>query len=329
MAASCDTTPAKSRDHRRTGTHGPAAPGWGASPRRCRTHVDDMRRELRATAPCRRPRSSGRGRLRPGPGSPHGPGRRSHGPVAPDDRRHPGSAARSRAAATSTLTSTRTERSAARPPVAHGPASPARRARAPARNPDRPGRSGVAVADHPLAGGERRLERPGPRARPGRPPSAAPRPAATALVRPGVSRMRRKAAPTGVAPGSKVRRAPSASARARAWVDLPQPSMPSSAIRRPRAGISERFGRRSLLRRGGLLGGPGLLGRAFFPAFLPGLLGRAFLLGPRLLGRLRPSCASRARRPGARRAARTPARCRWTPPTSPLRRLALVVPSVT
>src|SRR3546814_7120582 len=44
---------------------------------------------------------------------------------------------------------------------------------------------------------------------------------------------RRSSTPSGVSPGSKVSKAPSRSARRRAWVDLPLPSPPSKAIRRP------------------------------------------------------------------------------------------------
>src|SRR6202451_3406718 len=94
----------------------------------------------------------------------------------------------------------------------------------------------------------------------------------------GARRIWRNRDPTGVAPGSKVSRAARTSASARAWVDLPQPSMPSSAMRRPRAGISERFGRRSLLGAGGLLRRPALLGRGL-------LLGRRRLPGCLLLTR--------------------------------------------
>src|ERR1700689_4367538 len=100
----------------------------------------------------------------------------------------------------------------------------------------------------------------------------------------GDKRSWRSAAPSGVAPGSWVRRAPSAVARARAWVVLPEPSFPSSASRRPDTGTSERFERDGplggrLLGRRRLLGARGLLGR------LLGCAGR--LLGPgRLLGHL-------------------------------------------
>ena len=96
------------------------------------------------------------------------------------------------------------------------------------------GRGREPVGHHPGPGIEGRRRPPRRRAGPGRPPSAAPRPAR----RPGADRGRAAAGagpiPNRVAPGSKVRTAPSRSASSRAWVDLPQPSIPSSAIRRPR-----------------------------------------------------------------------------------------------
>ena len=106
-----------------------------------------------------------------------------------------------------------------------------------------------------------------------------------------------------MSPGSKVSSAPSASARIRAWVDLPQPSTPSKAISRPRWSRPGRhlsivraqespvvldglrLGSGAARLGGGLLLGGRLLGRGL-------LLGRrAFLAGAFFLVAFRARCA--------------------------------------
>ena len=241
-------------------------------------------------------------------------------------------------AATATGTSTSTVRSGRSPPVAHSTSVAARPGRAPVRSPGRPASRREPVGDHPAALRRGPGRSPRPRAGPGRPPSAAPRPArspaAVTVEEQGPQRR-----PSRVAPGSKVKTAPSRSARRRAWVVLPQPSMPSRAMRRPRRA----FGHPGLLVLGRSTGatgsGRGLLApRAFFAARLlgRGLLGRcllrprpswpaAFLAGAFLAAFLR------VEGPAARRSARS-SEARSTvrlSTSSPRRSEALVVPSVT
>ena len=136
-----------------------------------------------------------------------------------------------------------------------------------------------------------------------------------------------------MAPGSWVRRAASASASARAWVDLPHPSMPSSAMRRPRAGTSEGFGRCGLHGRrpvaGCLLGGRRLLRRPFFaaPFFAVAFFAVDFFLaGAAFLAAFLFLAGPAARRSASSSEARSMV---MDSTASPLRRLALVVPSVT
>ena len=94
-----------------------------------------------------------------------------------------------------------------------------------------------------------RAPAPAPRAQLGPPPSRVPRPAVTRRGRrvPGAARAagpRARWRPVHASGGRPAHRP-----GARAWVDLPQPSMPSSAIRRPLATISEGFARSCLHRR--------------------------------------------------------------------------------
>ena len=301
-----------------------------------------MRRQRADLQRCRRPRANVPGRRRPGPGSRRGPARRSRRRGAPGGRAAaaPGS---QRAAATSTGTSTRIDRSAARPPVAQrDQLAPARPGRDPARSPgtrwSTPAKRSVTTQSPAASAGSITWAtcsarsaaikqglgpRPTGRARRGR--GAGARSAAPDRRRPGLE-------------GQRGRRAPRP-ARA-AWVDLPQPSMPSSAMQATPGRHSERFGRcgviaRVAVSRRGVLGrrlrGRLLRGRPSSPRLLGrGLLGGGLLLGRRgLLRRRLLLAASRGRRPGARPAARTPARWSIDSTSSPLRSEALVVPSVT
>ena len=105
--------------------------------------------------------------------------------------------------------------------------------------------------------------------------------------------MARSDAPSSVSPGSKVASAPRASATRRTWVDLPQPSTPSKAMKRPRAvtsvaarrAVSSTFARPSLGVASADFGRRRALGRRLLRRRLlgGGLLRRRLLRAPAFL----------------------------------------------
>ena len=173
------------------------------------------------------------------------------------------------------------------------------------------------VGHHPASRRRAPAAPPRRRAGPGRPPSAAPRPARRPEAGHGRAGAAGAPTPTWWPRARRSGLRPDRSARRRAWVDFPQPSIPSRAIRRP--AVDRRSPRRAAGPRAAL-GRPlavvtrrcAFLAAAFFAG---GLLGRrsswlsvflavAFLAGG---SSWPPSSGSTARPPGARPAARRPA----------------------
>ena len=186
--------------------------------------------------------------------------------------------------------STRTVRSGRSPPVAQSTSrSSSCAVEAPAVPLVGDGRRRVAVGDHPLARRPAPARAPRPRARPGRPPSAAPRPVADG------GGGRGRAAARAATPRPASPRARRSDAAPRALGQQARPGWTCRSRRCPRArsgdpGPASQNGRRSpwrpSRRPAAFLAAPLFLAAAFFAAGLLGrcLLGRRLLLGRCLLG---------------------------------------------
>ncbi len=318
-ASSWPTTPAKSAGTGRVVGH---PPGTGTSSKLARARRPRYGPSGPGSSPRRRRPASGRARRPPGPGTPRAPVPRKPDRVAPS-----GPAARRRPV----------RRRGAPPPPRPG-RRPGSRGRPPSRRwSRRPAHAGPSGRGHahnpgrrsssPHSGRSRPIRRwsapaptPVPHARPGPPLARVPRPAVMWPGHRAPAATARSARRACVAPGSRVSRAPRAAASARAWVDFPHPSMPSSTSRRPRAraGMSEGVGRRCLHRR--ICGTVGLCAAYSLlrpRCLLRGLLAAAFFVdflalpsSPAPSSWPPSSCASTARRRGALPAFRRPGPCR-------------------